>query len=141
MLAAAAALLELLEHLIEREAAGLLPRRKLDVGLQVLAHVGLRRHEQVSALEPPVLISAGGEIGDFEGIGAQIKQLGEAQRHQRVLPHGEADGPLLQEQELPAVVTNGGEIAVVRPVEELLAWVFSFAGQETGPDRSRRGGP
>jgi len=34
---AAAALLELLEHLIEREAAGLLSRRELDVGWQVLA--------------------------------------------------------------------------------------------------------
>ena len=51
-------LLQLLQHLVEREAAGLLPRRELDVGLQVLGHEGLRRHEHEGVLDaPPVVVA------------------------------------------------------------------------------------
>src|SRR5713226_1799532 len=41
-----ARVLELCQHLIEREAAGLLPRRELLIRGQVLAYEGLRRDEQ-----------------------------------------------------------------------------------------------
>src|ERR1019366_4332912 len=46
VLAAIARFLELLQHLIKGEAAGLLARRIFDVALQVLPHKCLRRHGQ-----------------------------------------------------------------------------------------------
>src|SRR5215831_13616184 len=39
------AFLQFRQHLVEREAPGLLSRREVDVGLQMLGDKGLRRHE------------------------------------------------------------------------------------------------
>ena len=64
MFAGAAGFLQFLQHCIKRKAARFLPRREGDVGLQVLGHETLRRHEQehfvildLDALCAPVLSS------------------------------------------------------------------------------------
>src|ERR1044071_6613503 len=126
----AAGFLQLRQHLVEREAAGLLPRRELDIGLQVLADEVLCRHEREGPFDTPPVAVAGFGLSDLEGIGPQVHELRKAQRPQRVLPHGEAGGALLQEQKLPALIAQGGKIAVVGPVEELLALARSVAGQQ-----------
>src|SRR5262245_16725145 len=72
---AAAAFLQLRQHLVEREAAGLLPGRVLDIGLQMLTHNVLRRNEHESAFNSPLGVFSGLELGPLERIGAQVDQL------------------------------------------------------------------
>src|ERR1700724_1314365 len=130
VLAAAAGVRQLFHDFVEIEAAGLLPRRERSVGLQVLAHDVLRRDDQEGVLDAPPVVVSGVALGALEGIRAQVHELGEAQRHQRVLPHIETYGTLLQEQELPLLIAQGGELAVIGPVEKLLALARTGAGQQ-----------
>ena len=58
-------------------------------------------------------------LGTLERVGSQALQFRETQRHRRILPHGEPVGPLLHEDDLPSVVAETAEAAVVGPVEEL----------------------
>src|SRR5215470_2530637 len=95
------AFLQFRQYLVEREAAGLLPRRKLDVGLQVLGDEGLRWDEQERSFDTPFVVVAGVELSLLEGIGAQVEDFRQSQRDQWILPDVEAFGPLLHEQELP----------------------------------------
>ena len=64
---------ELLQHLIEREAADLLARRELLERGDVFPDVFLRRHEQERAVSPPVAVVHGNMIGLFEWIGAEVE--------------------------------------------------------------------
>ena len=59
----------------------------------------------------------------LERVGAQIDEKRRAQRHQRLLPDVKALVLLLEEHDLPLIVAQAGEVAVVGPVEELLALV------------------
>src|SRR4051812_35711782 len=126
----AAALLQLLQNMVQVEAAGLLARRKLGVALQVLGHDGHRREEHIGTIDAPLVVVAGLTWSDLEGIGAQVDELRETQRHKRILPYFQANGALLHEQHFPAVIAQGGEVAVVRPVEKFLALTRSGAGQK-----------
>src|SRR5215470_524823 len=56
VLAAAATFLQLRQHLVEREAAGFLPRRELDIALQMLAHHVLRRDKHEGMFDAPLVI-------------------------------------------------------------------------------------
>ena len=78
-------------------------------------------------LDAPSAVLASLRLGDLEGIAAEVNELREAQRHERVLPHVQTLGPLLHKQHLPAFIPQGGEVAVVRPVEEVLTGVLRFA--------------
>jgi hypothetical protein len=69
-------------------------------------------------------------VGALERIGPQIEQLGHAQSDHRILPNIEAMRALLQEGELPLVVAQPGQPAIVRPVEELLACAAGAVLQE-----------
>jgi len=50
-----------------------------------------------SAVEPPILVAEAFLWGLLEGIRPYRKELGQAQRDERILPHVEANGPLLHE--------------------------------------------
>ena len=112
---------ECLHHPIEAEAAGPLARRELLEGGQELPDVLLRRHEHEGALDAPASIVHAVMVRTLEGVRAQVEELREAQRHHRILPDLEAMGPLLHEDDLPLVVAEGHELAVVIEVEELVA--------------------
>src|SRR5258706_9908213 len=101
---AGASLLKLCQHLIEGEAAGLLPRRELLVRGQVLAHESLRRDEHKHPLRIPGVIIARQMVGVLERISAEVEQLRGAQRDERILPDLEAFGPLFQKYDLPPVI-------------------------------------
>src|SRR5262249_48462765 len=131
VLAAAPALLQLRQHLVEREAARLLPGRVLDVGLQMLAHDVLRRNEYKGALDAPLVIFSGLELGSLERISAQIHQLGEPKWNERVLPYIETFRALLQEQYFPAVIAQSSQIAIIGPVEIFFALAWTSACQQT----------
>src|SRR5215471_14342953 len=108
MLAAATAFLQLGQHLVQREAPGLLPRREVAISLQMLSDDVLRRNKNEGAFDPPLVVFSGFALGSLEGISAEVCQLRQAKRHQRVLPHIETLCALLQEQDFPAVVAQGG---------------------------------
>jgi hypothetical protein len=96
----------------------------------MLAHDVLRRDDQEGVLDAPVVVVSGVALGPLEGVGPQVHELREAQRHRRVLPHVETYGALLQEQELPLLIAQGGELAVIGPVEKFLALAWTGAGQQ-----------
>jgi hypothetical protein len=76
-----AALLELCQHLVEREATRFLSWRELGVGLQVLSHERLCWAQREDAFNPPFNIIPRVAVGHFEGVGAEIEELGKTQRH------------------------------------------------------------
>src|SRR3954451_10707826 len=80
---AAAALLQLLQNMVQVEAAGLLARRKLGIALQVLGHDGHRREEHIGTIDAPLVVVAGLTWRDLERIGAQVDELRETQRQKR----------------------------------------------------------
>ena len=114
--------MQLLQHLIDGEARRLLPWRKVLEGRQELADIGLRRDQHEGVIEQPVVVGVRGDVGALVRIEPEI----EDQRHAQVVK-GSAQtrkrsrGPLLHEDELPVVVAQSRQIAVVGEVEELLA--------------------
>ena len=91
----------------------------------------LRRHQQEDVVDPPVRCSPCRMVGLLERIGAQVEELGQAQRHERLLPDIEAVGALLGEDDLPVVVAQRHQRAVVVEVEELVARVGRLAGERS----------
>ena len=92
-------------------------------------------------LHPPASVVHAFVIGRLEWVGAQVEQLGEAQRHERILPDIQTMRSLLGEDELPLVVAQRHQRAVVVEVEELLARVWAFAGEVIQSGCSRRCAP
>ena len=64
---------------------------------------------------------ADGMVGPLKRIRAKVVELGKTQRDERLLPDIEALCALLSEDDLPIVVTQRDERAVVVEVEELVA--------------------
>ena len=95
--------------------------------------VSLRRHEHKGVIHAPVAVIAGLVIGSLIRVGAQAKQFGEAESHQRVLPHVQSMSALLLEHNFPTAVAQAAEVAIVRPVEELLARRFLDLAVLTSP--------
>src|SRR5262249_47906997 len=79
---------------------------------------------------PPLGVFSSLELGPLERISAQVDQLRQAKRYEWVLPHVETNRALFQKQNLPAVVAQGCKVAVVGPVEILLALTWAGAGQQ-----------
>src|SRR5450631_344442 len=130
VLSAVARFLELLQHLIKREAAGLLTRWVCNVGLQVLPNERLRGHCQERVIEDVIAVSLSFNRGTLQRIASQVFDQWYAQRHQRFRPHFEAYRLLLEEQKLPPIISHGGKVAVIRPVEELFAGICPGAIQK-----------
>ena len=82
-------------------------------------------------VEEPVVIGIRCNVGALVRIGAQIVELRHAQRDKRLGPDPQcAGGALLHEYELPVVVTQAREIAVVREIEVLYARAFLFLARQ-----------
>src|SRR5262245_61000178 len=69
-------------------------------------------------------------IRALERVSPQREQFGQSKRDEWLLPHVEAMRPLLHEDDLPLAVAERSQVAVVRPIEKLLAWpLFGIAAQ------------
>jgi hypothetical protein len=84
----------------------------------------LRRNEHEGVVYTPVAVIAGFVVRALIWVGAQAKQFGETESHKRVLPHVQSVSPLLLEYNFPTAVAQATEVAIVRPVEELIARCF-----------------
>src|SRR5215216_7533635 len=74
--------LELGDHLVDREAGRLLARREVLEGGQELSHHRGRRQRDVVVVQEPVIVSVRGDVCPLEGVGAQVEQLGNSQGHE-----------------------------------------------------------
>ena len=98
--------LQRLQNGIQRESADLLARREFLERGEELPDVLLRRHEQEDVIDPPAVPVHAFVVADLERIGAQVEELREAQRHERLLPDVAAVRALLGEDDLPLVVAQ-----------------------------------
>src|SRR5262247_4275080 len=113
---------ELLQHLVNGEARRLLPRRELLERGQELANYLLRRHEQENVIHHPIPVGVRGDFGPLVWLGAQVEELRETERNERLLPDAQgASRALLHEHEFPVVVAQSSQVPVVGEVKELLA--------------------
>ncbi len=64
---------ELFHHLIQGEAGRFLTRWKLLEGGEELADIILGWHQQVGAIDQPIVVGIGGELGAFVGIATQVE--------------------------------------------------------------------
>ncbi len=87
-----------------------------------LADVLLGRDQQEGVVHAPLPVVPAVR-GFLEGIGAEVEEPGEAQGHKRLLPDIEAVGALLGEDDLPLVVAQSHQRAVIVEVEEFVARV------------------
>ena len=78
--------LELLDHLVDREARRLLPRRELLERLEELRRDRVAASDDVGVVEDPVVVRVRGHVGALERVGAQVEELRDAQRHERLGP-------------------------------------------------------
>src|SRR4030095_9648119 len=124
--------LQTLQRVVNRKAAGVLARRaRLERG-QELPDVLLRGHEHERVVNPPVSIVYAFMVGGLERIGAQIEKFGEPQRHKWVLPHVQAVRALFGEDDFVLVVAERDKRTVVVEVKEFLAWARRFSSQRVG---------
>jgi len=68
-------------------------------------------------------------LGALERVHAKVGELRRAQLREGPLPDREAFGFLLQERDFPVLVAQGGDAAIVGPVDELLARPIALAAQ------------
>jgi hypothetical protein len=113
--------LKCLQHLVEAETAWLLAWREILKAGQMSSDVSLRGHEHKGVIYAPMPVITGLVVGALIRVGAQAKQFGETESHKRVLPHVQSVSPLLLEHNFPTAVAQAAKVAIVRPVEELLA--------------------
>ena len=132
LLAAGLGVGKLLQHLVEAEASDFLARRELRKCGDVLGDEFLRGDKQEDAVDAPVRVVHGDVIGLLERIRAQIEDLRHAQRREGLLPNVKAMRTLLLEDNLPVVVTQADERAIIVPVEELVTRTGSLAGESVG---------
>src|SRR5262245_4106097 len=98
---------ELLQHLVNGEARCLLTRRVFFECGQELANDLLRWHEQENVVHHPIPVGVRGDFGPLVGVGAQVEELREAERYERLLPDAQsASRALLHEHEFPVVVAQ-----------------------------------
>src|SRR5215475_10399341 len=121
--------LERLQCSIDAEAAGLLAGWELLEGAKELAYVLLRRDHHKQVLHPPALIVHAFMVGGLEGNAAQVEQLRQPQRDKRLLPDIQPMLALFREHDLPLVIAQAHERAVVDEVDELATRTRGFPGQ------------
>ena len=90
----------------------------------------LSRKQKECMLDEPAHIISCFVLGPLEWIGAQVEQQRHSELHQRLGPNIEAFGTLLEEDGLPLIVAQAGQVAIVGPVEELMALVRALASQK-----------
>ena len=118
-------------HPIKAEAAGLLARRGLLEALQPFADIGTGGGESKHMLELPFGVTDTFFMRALERIGAQIPDHRHPQLFIGRLPDVHSVGVLPQECDLPVVIAQRRDVAVVGPVEELLSWTrLLFALEE-----------
>ena len=72
-------------------------------------------------VEEPVVVGVGGDVGPLVGVGAQVEDLRDAQIGERLGPNSQgAWAALLFEHQLPVVIPQRGEIAVVGTYTEIV---------------------
>ena len=72
----------------------------------------------VGVVEEPVVVGVRGHVGALERVGAQVEQLRDAQRHERLRPDPQRPlRPLLHEDDLPVVEPEREHVAVVGEVD------------------------
>ena len=119
-----------LHHPIQIEAARLLSRRELTEALEPATDVSPRRRDHEHVLEVPALVADRVFFfGALERIHSQVGDHRSAQLRERLLPDLEALAFLLEEGDLPVLVPQRGDAAVVGPVNELLARPGTLATQ------------
>src|SRR5882762_7800870 len=116
--------LELPHHLFNAEAGRLLARREFLEARDPLADEYLSRHEQEDTSGVPVDIVRGVVLGFLEGVAPQVEEERHSQLDEGLGPHLEALRALLLEDRLPVFVAQRHQVAVIAPVEELLARPF-----------------
>src|SRR5690606_25137222 len=79
---AAQAGFELFHRLVDRERGGPLSGREILERLQELSQEPLRRGDQIRLPEMPVPVRVRGRVRALEGIGPQVEELGDSQRHE-----------------------------------------------------------
>ena len=101
--------------------AGSWLRRELLERLQHAGHVDLGRHEHPDVVEEPVEVGVRRGHRPLVRVGAQVEEPWHPQLGVRLGPDVQrAVGALLHEHDLPVVVAQRGEVAVVGHVEEVL---------------------
>src|SRR5262249_17822079 len=111
---------QLPHHLVEVEARRLLPDRELLEALEPPRDDRLRRDDEEHPLGNPLAVLE--RLGSsLERVGAQVVDGRRPEVGERLLPDVEALVVLLLEADLPLIDTDGQQIAVDAPVEELLA--------------------
>src|SRR5882724_831741 len=118
------------------EARRLGTRGEFLEAFQPLRDDGLRGYEQERTARLPVAVVDAGSA-TLERIGPQIVEIGPAQRGEVALPHTDGSlgvrfGVLLHEGDFPFADTERHQLAVVAPVEELLAWRVLHVALEEG---------
>ena len=82
-------------------------------------HTILGRDQQKGVVYHPVPVGVGSDVGPLKGVGAQVKDLGYPESHQRLRPNRTgALHPLFHEDELPVVVTQASQVAIVAEIEK-----------------------
>src|SRR5512147_350953 len=92
---------ERLHRLVDAEAAGFLARREFLEGREELSDVLLRGHEQKQTIYPPMRVVHADQVAFFERVRAEIEDLRDSKRHERLLPDREALGALFGKDDLP----------------------------------------
>ena len=93
-----------------------------------LRDVAARRGDGEHVIEVPALVADGVlGLGPLERIHQQVGQRRRTQRREGLEPHVHALGFLFQEGDLPALVAERRDAAVVGPVDELLARPLGLA--------------
>ena len=91
----------------------------------MLGHELLRRYEQESPLDDPVVVRVRGLFGSLVRIGSKVEQFWHTELDEWFHPDCQrSPDPLLEEHELPVVVAKRGQITVIGHVEEVVAGGF-----------------
>src|SRR5260370_7536439 len=117
----------LFHYFVEVEAARLLARREFAEALQRLRDITTGRREHEHALGHPVRPVHTLFLGAFEGVHAQVFDQRCTQFLEGVAPDVKSSGGLFQEGDLPIVVAQRCDAAIVGPVKELVPWPRTLA--------------
>ena len=123
--------MQLLHHVVEIEAGGLLPLREFLERHQELAHVVLGGNHQEHVVEQPVVVGVRGDVRPLVGVRPQVEHLRHPERGERLGPDLQRPpDPLFHEHQLPIVEPQAGDLLVVVAVDERLARALvCLAGQ------------
>ncbi len=126
---------QLLHDLVNSETGSFLARWELLESFQEVSDISLRRYQQKSMVHPPIPVGVRGDGRPLIRIRAQVEQPGYPRIHQGFSPdqHG-ALCPLLGKYDLPVIVTERLQIAIVGEVEELLARALLLLACQVGQE-------